>query len=95
MLFRSLAAKFSNIVINPTFPKSPESEILPADEKIIDSELISNNPTQSDQKISEQKIIKQTENADNSTFYTGIFLGIGIGVAIGAPSIYFATRKSS
>ncbi|MGY5141423.1 MAG: S8 family serine peptidase [Nitrosopumilus sp.] len=91
----SLAAKFSNIVINPTFPKSPESEIPPTDEKTNDSELISNNPTQSDQKISEQKIIKQTENADDSTFYTGIFLGIGIGVAIGAPSIYFATRRSS
>jgi hypothetical protein len=90
----SLAAKFSNIVINPTFPISTESEIPPTDEKTNDSELISNNPTQSDQKISEQKIIKQTENADDSTFYTGIFLGIGIGVAVGAPSIYFATRKS-
>jgi hypothetical protein len=90
----SLAAKFSNIVINPTFPKSSESEIPPTNEKTNDSELISNNPSQSDQKISEQKIIKQTENADDSTFYTGIFLGIGIGVAIGASSIYFATRKS-
>jgi hypothetical protein len=91
----SLAAKFSNIVINPTFPKSVKSETSPIDEKINDSELISNNPTQSDQKISEQKTIKLTENGDDSTFYTGIFLGIGIGVAIGAPSIYFATRKSS